>query len=795
MDTTPTSRQNYQGIGAPLRRVEDRRFLTGRGRFVADIELPGALVCVLVRSPHGHACVRRIDVSPALASPGVVTVFTGADMAADGVAPMRPLWIISSRDGSPMAVPPRFALARETVRHVGEPIVAVIAESLVQATDAAERVVIDYEPLPAVTDARAASVPGAPQMHEAAPRNVCFRWARGDETAVRAAFETAAHVVAADLINNRLIAAAIEPRAVMATVEPATGRLTLYSSTQAPHHIRRQVTEQLGMPESALRVISPDVGGGFGFKGKLYPEEGLIVWAARRLGRPVRWIASRAESFVSDNQARDHRTHAGVALDAEGHFLALRVQTFANLGAYVSTFGANIPSAIYSALLAGGYRTPAIFVESTGVFTNTTPTDAYRGAGRPEACYVLERLADQAAEKLGLDRAEIRRRNLIPPSAMPYKTPIGPTYDCGDFPKIFARTLALADYDGFAARRAEAARRGRLRGIGMACYVESSGVAPSRFGGALGARVGFYEAASVRVEPDGAVQAALGTHNHGQGHATTFAQILSSRLGVPVEKIAVVEGDTDHVPHGTGTFGSRSIAIGGSALDRAADKIVRKGKVIAAHLLEASADDVDFADGWFAVAGTDRRVAFTAVAQAAYTAHNLPPEAEPGLQDTAVYDPPNFAFSNGAHVCELEIDPDTGTVELIGFWAVDDVGTVINPMIVEGQVHGGLAQGIGQALLERCAYDGTGQLVSGSFMDYALPRAEDLPDFVTECDESQPCTHNPLGAKGCGEAGSIGSPAALVGAALDALKPLGVSDLEMPLTPERIWQAIRRAQA
>jgi carbon-monoxide dehydrogenase large subunit len=785
----------HQGIGAPLRRVEDRRFLTGRGRFVADIELPGALACVLVRSPHAHARIRRVDVSSALASPGVVAAFTGADMAADGVAPMRPLWIVRSRDGSPMAVPPRFALARETVRHVGEPVVAVIAESLVQATDAAERVVIDYEPLPAVTDARAASVPGAPQLHEAAPRNVCFRWARGDEAAVRAAFQTAAHVVALDLVNNRLIAAAIEPRAVMATVEPATGRLTLYSSTQAPHHIRRQVTEQLGMPESALRVISPDVGGGFGFKGKLYPEEGLIVWAARRLGRPVRWIASRAESFVSDNQARDHRTHAGVALDAEGHFLALRVQTFANLGAYVSTFGANIPSAIYSALLAGGYRTPAIFVESTGVFTNTTPTDAYRGAGRPEACYVLERLADQAAEKLGLDRAEIRRRNLIPPSAMPYKTPIGPTYDCGDFPKVFARTLALADYDGFAARRAEAARRGRLRGIGMACYVESSGVAPSRFGGALGARVGFYEAASVRVEPDGAVQAALGTHNHGQGHATTFAQILCSRLGVPVEKIAVVEGDTDHVPHGTGTFGSRSIAIGGSALDRAADKIVRKGKLIAAHLLEASADDVDFADGWFAVAGTDRRVAFPAVAQAAYTAHNLPPDAEPGLQETAVYDPPNFAFSNGAHVCELEIDPETGHVTLVGFWAVDDVGTVINPMIVEGQVHGGLAQGIGQALLERCAYDGGGQLVSGSFMDYALPRADDLPYFVTECDESQPCTHNPLGAKGCGESGSIGSPAALVGAALDALKPLGVSDLEMPLTPERIWHAIRRARA
>jgi aerobic carbon-monoxide dehydrogenase large subunit len=603
-------------------------------------------------------------------------------------------------------------------------------------------------------------------------------------------------VVAIDLVNNRLVGAAIEPRAVIGAVDPQSEKLTLYSSTQAPHHIRRQVTEQLGISESELRVVSPDVGGGFGYKGKLYPEEGIIAWAARRLRRPVRWVASRAESFVADNQARDHLTHAELALAADGRFLALHVQTFANLGAYVSTFGAAIPSAIYSALFAGGYRTPAIFVEVTGVFTNTTPTDAFRGAGRPEACYVLERLADCAAQKLGIDRAEIRRRNLIPPSAMPYKTPIGPTYDCGDFPKILARTLALADYDGFEKRRAQAARRGRLRGIGMACYVESSGVAPSRFAGALGARVGFYEAASIRVEPDGAVRAMLGTHNHGQGHATTLAQILSSRFGVSVEKIEVVEGDTDAVPHGTGTFGSRSIAVGGSALDRAADKIIAKGKLIAAHLLEAAAGDVDFADGTFVIAGTDRRVSFPAVARAAYVPHNFPLETvEPGLQETAVYDPPSFAFSNGAHVCELEIDPDTGRIEIVGFWGVDDIGTVVNPMIVEGQIHGGLAQGIGQALLERCAYDGGGQLVSGSFMDYAVARADDLPPFVTECDESQPCTHNPLGAKGCGEAGSIGAPAAVVGAVLDALAPLGVTDLDMPLTSEQLWRRIRNAQS
>ncbi len=474
-----------------------------------------------------------------------------------------------------------------------------MAEGLAQALDAAECVEVEYEPLVPVTDAGAARAAAAPQLHACAPGNACFRWTRGDEAAVRAAFGSASHVVALDLVNNRLAGAAIEPRAVMG--EPQTEKFTLYTSTQAPHHIRRQVTEQLGIPESALRVISPDVGGGFGYKGKLYPEEGIIAWAARRLRRPVRWVASRAESFVADNQGRDHLTHAELALDGDGRFLALKVDTLANLGAYVSTFGAAIPSAIYSALLAGGYRTPAIFVEVTGLFTNTTPTDAFRGAGRPEACYVLERLADRAAEKLGIDRAEIRRRNLVPPTAMPYKTPIGPTYDCGDFPKIFARTLALADYDGFHGRRTDAERRGRLRGIGMACYVESSGVAPSRFAGALGARVGFYEAASIRVEPDGAVRAMLGTHNHGQGHATTFAQILSSRLGVPVEKIEVIEGDTDAVPHGTGTFGSRSIAVGGCALDRAANKIIAKGKLIAGHLLEAAAADIDFSAGAFLV--------------------------------------------------------------------------------------------------------------------------------------------------------------------------------------------------
>jgi len=783
------------GIGASIRRVEDPPLLRGDGRYVADIDVAGALACVLIRSPHAHARIVKIDATPALRLAGLAAVLTGAKLAAANMGPMRPLWAIRSSDGTPMAEPPRFALARDLVRHVGEPVAAVIAEREALARDAAEHVEITYEPLPAVVDVRAAIAAGAPQLHGQAPGNMCFRWARGDAKAVQAAFASAVHLVKIELINNRLIGAAIEPRAVLAL--PASGhrKLTLYSSTQTPHHVRRMVAEQLGLPESAMRLIAPDVGGGFGYKGKLYPEEGLIAFAAMHLQRPVRWVATRSESFIADNQGRDHVTSAELALDANGHFLALRVRTLANLGAYVSTFGAAIPSAIYSALLAGVYRTPAIEVESTGVFTNTIPTDAYRGAGRPEACYVLERLADRAADTLGLDRAEIRRRNLIPTAAMPYKTPIGPTYDSGNFPKLFGRVLELGKYTDFEARRSAANKRRRLRGFGMACYVESSGVAPTRFAGALGARAGFYESAAIRVEPDGAVRAALGTHNHGQGHATTFAQILATRLGVPIEKVVIVEGDTDQVPYGTGTFGSRSIAVGGCALDRAADKVIAKGKLIAAHLLEAAPGDVTFADAAFTIVGTDRRLSFAEVARAAYVPHNLPLEKiEPGLQDTAVYDPPSFAFSNGAHACEIEIDPDTGTIDLIGYWAVDDVGTVINPMIVHGQVQGGVAQGAGQALLEHCAYDGSGQLVSGSFIDYALPRADDLPFVVAECDETTPCTHNPLGAKGCGEAGAIAAPAAIVSAALDALYGLGVRDLDMPLTREQVWRKIRSNQ-
>jgi carbon-monoxide dehydrogenase large subunit len=782
------------GIGAPVRRREDPRFLTGRGRFVDGLRVPGELHGHIVRSSHAHARVRAVGTEAARGCPGVVAVLTGRDMEADGVAPMQCLWPIRSRDGAPMAEPPRRALARDTVRHVGEPLAIVLAESRAAAADAAAHVDIAYEPLPAVVSARAATDAGAPRLHAEAPGNVAFRFSRGDEAAVAAAFAGAAHVIRIELTNNRVAGAAIEPRAVVAVPDPVDDALTLYDTTQAPHLVRRLVAAELGMPEGRLRVVAPDVGGGFGYKGKRYPEETIVAWAARRLGRPVRWIATRTESFLADNQARDHLTAAALALDAEGRFLGLRVETLANLGAYVSTFGAAIPSAIYTALLAGVYRTPAIYVEVTGVFTTTLPTDAYRGAGRPEACYVLERLADRAARELGLDRAEIRRRNLVPPEAMPYRTPIGPTYDCGDFPRILERVLRVSAWEDFPARRAEAARRGRLRGIGLACFVESSGVAPSRLAGSLGARAGFFESAEIRVDPGGGVRAALGTHSHGQGHATTFAQIVADRLGVPLDRIEIVEGDTAVVPFGTGTFGSRSIAVGGSALDRAARKIVDKGARLAAHLLEAAPADVEFREGAFGVVGTDRRLGLAEIARAAHLAHGYPDGFEPGLHETAFYDPTNFAFSNGAHVAEVEVDPETGALALVGYWVVDDVGIVVNPVVVEGQIHGGLVQGIGQAVSESCAYDPeTAQLQAASFMDYALLRADELPAFVSELDESQPCTSNPLGAKGCGESGTIGAPAAMVGAVLDALAPLGVEDLEMPLAPCRVWQALRAA--
>ena len=734
-----------EGIGAaPLRR-EDSRFITGHGRYVADIDAEGQLYCAFVRSPHAHARVLAIDAMAARTMPGVHAVLDGSAMAADGVGTMRALWPVLGVDG-PAIEPPRFGLARGTVRHVGEPVALVVAATQMLADDAALAVAVDYEALVAVTTAAEALQPAAPQLHAEAPGNLCYRYERGDRVRTDAAFMAATHSVRVNLVNQRVAGCALEPRALLA--QPSKHGLTLHSTTQVPHHVRKLLCEELGLPEAAVRVVAPDVGGGFGYKGKHYPEELVLAWASRRVGRPLKWVATRSESFVSDLQGRDHVTEAELALDAEGMFLAVRVQSLVNLGAYVSTMGSAISSAVYTSLLSGMYRTPVLFAEVRGVFTTTLPTDAYRGAGRPEACYVLEHLADAAARALDIDRAELRRRNLIPVAAMPYATSAGPVYDCGDFARVFERALVLGDYAGFEARRGPVAAR-TLRGIGIACYVESSGVGPSKFARAGGARIDLDEHAEIRVAPDGHITATLGTHSHGQGHDTVFAQILAQELGVARDKISVIEGDTARIARGTGTFGSRSVAVGGSALLLAARDLL--------------------AQGWRA--GNAARREWIA---------------------RASFDPVSFAFSNGVHLCEVEVDIDTGEIAVTRYTAVDDVGTVIHPVIVEGQLHGGVAQGLGQALLEACVYDAeTGQLLSGSFLDYGLPRQPHMPRrFDSETDESQPFTHNPLGAKGAGEAGTIAAPPALVLAVRDALRSLGVTVPAMPLTPARMWRAL-----
>jgi aerobic carbon-monoxide dehydrogenase large subunit len=776
-------------IGQSILRKEDRRFLTGAGQFTDDVSAQNATHAYFLRSPHAHARIRGIDTSRAKAAPGVVAIFTGDDLA--GVNGLPCGWLITGTDGKPMNEPPHPVLAKGKVRHVGDPVALVIAESRNQAKDAAELIDVDYDVLPAAVRCTDALKDGAPQVHDEAPGNRCYTWALGDKGAVDAAFAQAAHVTKLDLVNNRLVANAIEPRAAVASYNRAEDAYTLYVTSQNPHVERLLMTAfVLGLPEHKVRVIAPDVGGGFGSKIYLYAEETAMVWASKRVGRPIRWAAERSEAFISDAHGRDHVTHAELALDAQGKFLAMRVDTTANLGAYLSTFASCIPTILYATLLAGQYTTPAIFCEVTAVFTNTVPVDAYRGAGRPEATFVVERLVHQAAVEMGIAQDEIRRRNFI--RSFPYQTPVALSYDTGDYDACLDEAMKIADVAGFEARKADSAKRGKLRGLGYASYIEACGIAPSNIAGALGARAGLYEAGEVRVHPTGSVTVFTGSHAHGQGHETTFAQLVAGRLGVPVENVDVVHGDTGRIPFGMGTYGSRSLAVGGTAIVKAMDKIVAKGKKIAAHLLEASEGDIEFADGKFTVAGTDRSKTFGEVALTAYVPHNYPlDKLEPGLNETAFYDPTNFTFPAGTHICEVEIDPDTGVVDIRKFTACDDFGNIINPMIVEGQVHGGLAQGIGQALLENCVYDQeSGQLLSGSLMDYALPRADDLPAFDVAT-KVTPCTHNPIGAKGCGEAGAIGAPAALMNAVHDALASVGVTRIDMPASPHRVWQAIR----
>ena len=785
----------FEGIGASVRRKEDHRFLSGRGNYTDDINRPGQLHAVMRRADRPHARLLSVDTAAALAAPGVIAVYTGADMQADAIGGVPCGWQIHNKDGSPMAEPPHPVLATGKVRHVGDPVAVVIASTRQEAKNAAELLEIGYEDLPAIASVRDAVAPGAPLVHDEVPGNLCFDWHIGDKAIVDQAFTHAAHVVKFDLTNNRLVPNALEPRAAIGDFDRSSGEFTLYTTSQNPHVIRLLMGAfVLHIPEHKLRVVAPDVGGGFGSKIYHYAEEAIVTWAAGKLHRPVKWTCDRSEAFMSDAHGRDCYSEVAMALDAQGKFLALRVSTLSNMGAYLSTFAPAIPTYLSATLLAGVYTTPAIYAEVKAVFTHTVPVDAYRGAGRPESTYLLERLVDVIAHDTGLDRVAIRRLNFIPRDAFPYQTPVALQYDSGDYEATLKTALASADWDGFPARRAKSAAHGKLRGIGMSTYVEACGIAPSKLVGQLGARAGLYEVANIRVHPTGSVTVLTGTHSHGQGHETTFAQLVSDQLGVPIDMVDIVHGDTAKIPFGMGTYGSRSLAVGGSAMVKAMDKVIAKGKKIAAHLMEASVEDIEFKDGRFSVAGTDKSKAFAEISLAAYVPHNYPiEELEPGLDETAFYDPKNFTFPGGCHICEVEIDRDTGTVAVVNMVAVDDVGRVVNPMIVEGQVQGGLAQGIGQALMENAVYDSEAQLVTGSFMDYQMPRAHDFPQMVTST-ENTLCTHNPLGSKGVGETGAIGCPPAVINAVVDALRDYGVRHLDMPATSQKIWSIIQAHQ-
>jgi carbon-monoxide dehydrogenase large subunit len=777
-------------IGQRIERREDARFLTGRGQYTDDIILPRQSYGYFLRSPYAHARIKGVNTGAAVKSPGVLQIFTGADFREVGGLPCG--WLINNVDGSPMKEPKHPVLCDDKALYVGDAVALVVAESLLEAQAAAALIEVDYEELTAVIDTAKAENFGT-AVHEAAPDNVCYSWDCGDKDGVNEAFKTAAHVTTLEYRNNRLIPNAMETRAANASYNAGDDSYTLYTTSQNPHVARLLMCAfVLGIPEHKMRVVAPDVGGGFGSKIFLYAEETALTFATRRVGRPIKWTADRSEAFLSDAHGRDHVTKAELAIDANGKFLAMRVNTTANMGAYLSTFASSVPTILYATLLAGQYATPKIFCHVTSVFTNTAPVDAYRGAGRPEATYVVERLVETAAHELKIDPAELRRRNFI--QTFPYATPVGLTYDTGNYEATMARAIELADVAGFAARQQASEARGMKRGLGYSAYIEACGLAPSNIAGALGARAGLFEAGEVRVHPTGKVTVFTGSHSHGQGHETTFSQVVADRLGIPIEDVDIQHGDTGKVLFGMGTYGSRSLSVGGTAIVKALDKVIAKGKKIAAHLMEAADTDVEFVDGIFKVAGTDKSVPFAAVSLTAYVPHNFPlDKLEPGLNENAFYDPTNFTYPAGTYICEVEVDPMTGVVKVERFTACDDFGNVINPMIVEGQVHGGLAQGIGQALLEQGVYDNaSGQLLTGSFMDYAMPRADDFPSFNVETVAGTPCTHNPLGVKGCGEAGAIGSPPALINAVCHALQ---VKDVPMPATPFAVWQVINGKQA
>jgi len=788
-----------QYIGQSVKRVEDQRFITGKGQYTDDITLPGMTYATFIRSPLAHANIKKIDLSAAKNAPGYVASYVGGDIP-EAIAGVPCGWQVDFKNGDTMKEPPHPLLARTKALHVGDGVAVVIAETQAQAKDAAAMVEVEYEELPAVTDISEALKDGAPQLHDGVPNNKIFEWELGSGLdAVDSALASASHVTKLDIVNQRLIPNAIEPRCAIGDYDDSRDYHTLYTSSQNPHVIRLLMSAfVLGLPEHKVRVVAPDVGGGFGSKIFHYAEEALMVWVAKQIKRPVKWTAERTESFLSDGQGRDHKTKAQMGFDSDGKMVALKVETDANLGAYLSTFSTAVPTYLHGTLMQGLYTTPAVHITVNAGVTNTAAVDAYRGAGRPEATYVIERLVETAAAEMGVDPAELRLKNFIPPfdgsDAEPgYQTQVALQYDSGNYEGVLNRLLEMSDYENLKKERETARANGKLMGIGFSTYIEACGIAPSAVVGSLGARAGLFEAANIRVEPTGSVTLFTGSHSHGQGHETTFAQLIADDLGIPLENVEVVHGDTGKVPFGMGTYGSRSLAVGGSAIVKSLEKIKEKGTKIAAHLLEASAEDLDFADGKWTVKGTDKSVAFGDVSLTAYVPHNYPEGLEPGLDETSFYDPVNFTYPFGAHMAVVEVDPDTGKVDLKRFIACDDVGNVVNPMIVDGQIHGGVAQGIGQALLEGAVYDESGQLNTASYLDYALPRADDLPSF--ELDRTvTPCLHNPLGAKGCGEAGTIGSTPAVVNAVVDALRPMGVTDLEMPLSPQRVWAAMQQAK-
>ena len=781
------------GIGAATKRREDARFLLGSGRYSDDIVLLNQTYAVFARSEVANGIIKTINTSEAEKMPGVIAVFTGDDFVDVGGNPAG--WLINSRDGEPMKEPKRPVLAHGKVRHVGDAYAAVIAETEQQARDAAEKINADIMELPAIIDMTSA-LSGSNYVHDEIETNQCFDWGwiEDNREATDNAIKNAHHVTTLELTNNRLVPNAMEPRCSIADYNAANDDYTLYTTSQNPHLTRLLISAfVLGIPENKLTVVSPDVGGGFGSKIYHYGEEALVLAAAKRIKRPVRWTASRSESFMTDAHGRDHVTKIELALDKDNNFLAFRTETMANVGAYLSNFSTVTPTILHGTLMAGNYSVPNIYVNVKAVFTNTAPVDAYRGAGRPEATYSLERVIDKAALELNLDPIALRRQNFIKPDQFPYVTAAGLNYDVGDYDAIMDRLEHHADMQGFAERKKISEKQGKLRGFGVNSYIEACGIAPSNLIGTLGARVGLYDAATIRVNATGNISVMVGAHSHGQGHETAFPQIVADMLGVDPNNVEIVHGDTSKIPFGMGTYGSRSLAVCGSAIVRGIEKIIAKGKKIAAHMMESTEDNVDFEDGVFSVRGTNKTVSFGDVALKAYIPHNFPIEdIEPGLEETAFYDPQNFTYPAGAYACEVEVDPNTGKVSIERFAAADDFGNIINPMIVEGQVHGGLAQGIGQALLEGCVYNDDGQLISGSYMDYTMPRAADLPSFVVDHTVQTPSTDNPLGVKGCGEAGAIGSPPTVVNAVINALRSAGhdITHIDMPLTPARVWAAM-----